>query len=81
MYMEVPQGNFLCRYLKQAKLSFLSSFFLIQNWRTEGKNKSFLGSWYQWEGEGGGERVKEGEYGVSNNFCKCHNVPLPSTTK
>jgi hypothetical protein len=26
-YMEVPQGNSLCSYLKQAKMSFLLSFF------------------------------------------------------
>jgi hypothetical protein len=25
--MEVPQGNSLCRYFKQAKMSFIVSFF------------------------------------------------------
>jgi hypothetical protein len=37
IYMEVPQGNPLCSYLKQAKMSFSSSFFFLrQNWRTGG---------------------------------------------
>jgi hypothetical protein len=26
------------------------------------------GSWYQWEGEGGGERVWEGEYSASSVY-------------
>jgi hypothetical protein len=29
--MEVPQGNSLCSYLKQPKISCFSSSFLIQN--------------------------------------------------
>jgi hypothetical protein len=35
-YMEAPQGNSLCSYLKQPKISFSSSSFLIQNQRTGG---------------------------------------------
>jgi hypothetical protein len=27
MYMEISQGNSLCSYFKQAKMSFFSSFF------------------------------------------------------
>jgi hypothetical protein len=42
--MEVPQGNSLCSYLKQAKMSLFSfSFFLKQNQGTGGQNKSCLG--------------------------------------
>jgi hypothetical protein len=57
--MEMSQGNSLYRYLKQTKMSF--SFYL-QNQRTGEQNRSCLGSWYQWEEEGGGERVKEDKY-------------------
>jgi hypothetical protein len=39
--MEVPQGNSLCTYLKQTKMSFSSSFsFLTQNWKTGGQGKT-----------------------------------------
>jgi hypothetical protein len=38
-YMEMSQGNCLCSYLKQTKMSF---FFLLQNWRTGRQNKSCL---------------------------------------
>jgi hypothetical protein len=46
-YMEISQGNSLCSYLylKQAKMSCFSfdlfSFFLLQNRRTGGQNKSY----------------------------------------
>jgi hypothetical protein len=29
MYIEMPQGNSLCSYLKQAKMSFISFFCII----------------------------------------------------
>jgi hypothetical protein len=35
--MEMSEGNSLCSYLKQAKMSFC---FLIQNQRTGGRNRS-----------------------------------------
>jgi hypothetical protein len=41
-YMEVPQGNFLCSYLKQPQMSFFSSF-LIQNQWKGWCNRSCLG--------------------------------------
>jgi hypothetical protein len=37
--MEMSQGNSLCIYLKQTKMSY---FFLLQNWRTGGRNRSWL---------------------------------------
>jgi hypothetical protein len=41
IYMEISQGNSLCCYLyhKQAKIHF----FLLQNWRLGGQNRSCLG--------------------------------------
>jgi hypothetical protein len=57
IYMEISQGNSLCSYLylKQAKNVI---FFLLQNWRTRGQNKSCprIGGWYQWERGGDGVR-------------------------
>jgi hypothetical protein len=42
MYMEMPQGNSLCSSLKQAKMSFFSSFYTkLENKR---KNRSRLRS-------------------------------------
>jgi hypothetical protein len=44
IYMEMSQGNALYSYLKQTKMS---PFFLLQNWKTGGKNRSSLvGAWY-----------------------------------
>jgi hypothetical protein len=66
--MEVPPGNSLCSYLKQAKMSFP---FLLQNWRTGGRNRSHgegLGEVVPVGGGGGGERVWEGEYGTSTVY-------------
>jgi hypothetical protein len=42
IYMEVSQGNSLCSYLKQEKMSFFSCIFYtkLENWR---ENKSCLG--------------------------------------
>jgi hypothetical protein len=38
-YIEMSQGNSLCSYPKQTKMSF---FFHLQNWRTRGQNRSCL---------------------------------------
>jgi hypothetical protein len=57
-------GNNLCSYLKQIKMPF----FLLQNQRLGGRNRSCPEGWYQWEGEGGGERVKEGEFGANTVY-------------
>jgi hypothetical protein len=61
--MEVPQGNSLCSYLKQAKMSFFS-FIKLENRRME----QVLPDWYQWEEGGGWERVWEGEYSANTAY-------------
>jgi hypothetical protein len=38
----------------------------------QGQNRSYLWGWYQWEGGGYKERVKEGEYGT-NTVHTCVN--------
>jgi hypothetical protein len=48
--MEMSQGKALCSYLKQPKMSFFSSSFLIQNQRTGGRTGPACGGWYQWKG-------------------------------
>jgi hypothetical protein len=65
MYIEISQGDSLCSYLyhKKAKMSlfkfFISFFFVPQNWRIEGKNRSCGGGeGYQWEGSGSRERER-----------------------
>jgi hypothetical protein len=53
----------------------ISLFFLYQIREQEGRIWGGGGSWYQWEGGGGGEMVKEGEY-VTNpctHACKWKN--------
>jgi hypothetical protein len=35
IYMEMSQGNFLCSYLKQTKMSFFFSFTKLENRRAE----------------------------------------------
>jgi hypothetical protein len=45
------------------------SFFLLQNWRIGGQQKScdrgnWSGCWYKWERGSGGERGLESEYGA-----------------
>jgi hypothetical protein len=56
MYMEVPQGNFLCSYLEQAKMSL---FFLLQNWKTVRWNGYCLREkgWHQWRGRKWGKCI------------------------
>jgi hypothetical protein len=39
--MEMSEGNSLCSYLKQTKMSGFC--FVSENWRTGGRNRSFLG--------------------------------------
>jgi hypothetical protein len=62
--MEMSPGNFLCSYLKNAIV------FLYKIGEQEGKTDPVVvvGVWYQWEGEGGGERVWEGEYGANTGY-------------
>jgi hypothetical protein len=56
--MEMLQGNFLCSYLKQAKMSFFFlSFFFYKIGDQEGGIGSVWGGWYQGEWGGGGERI------------------------
>jgi hypothetical protein len=45
--------------------NLLSFFFYIR--RTGRWNRSWMG-WYQWEGRGGREMVKEGEYGAKTLY-------------
>jgi hypothetical protein len=45
--MEMPQGNSLFNYLKQAKMSFVFS----DKIEREGGTGPAWGVWYQWEGE------------------------------
>jgi hypothetical protein len=63
IYMEIPQGNSLCSYLKSTKMSFFS---LLQNQRTEGQNRSCLGRLIPVGG--GKERVWEGEYSANTMY-------------
>jgi hypothetical protein len=56
MYMEISQGNSLCSYFKQAKMSFFSSSTKLENRRAE----KVLVVGYGTKGMGGGggrERV------------------------
>jgi hypothetical protein len=52
LYMEISQGKSLCihLYLKQAKCHVL--LFLLQNWRTGGPNRSYLGGGIGTSGRG-----------------------------
>jgi hypothetical protein len=59
--MEVLQGNSLCSYLKQAKMSFFSSFFFLYKiGEQEIRTGPAWGGWYQWEG---GRMWRNGEGG------------------
>jgi hypothetical protein len=46
------------------------AFFLLQNWRLGGSDQVLSGGWYQWDGGGCDERVKEGKY-VENTVYTC----------
>jgi hypothetical protein len=37
------------------------------------KGNAIWGNWYQWEGRGGGKRVKEGDYTANSlyKYCVC----------
>jgi hypothetical protein len=56
--------------LNKQKWHFIVFFFLIQNQRTGGQNRSCLGAGclYQREGRGCGEMVKKGEYGANTVY-------------
>jgi hypothetical protein len=63
IYMEMSQGNSLCRYLKQAKKSFLFvfSFFFYKIGEQEGGTGPVDGGWrYHWEGKCWGKGVEGG---------------------
>jgi hypothetical protein len=50
-------------------MSLFSSSCLIQNWKTGGRNRSCLGAGVVTrEGGGGGEMVREGEYGANTVY-------------
>jgi hypothetical protein len=64
--MEMSQGNSLCSYLKQTKMSFIFSFTKSENKKAE--QVLPCRSWYQWEGRRDGERVWEGEYSANTMY-------------
>jgi hypothetical protein len=66
--MEMSQGNSLCNYIKQIKVSI---FFPLQNRRTEGQNRSCLRAWYQWE-----EEVGKGCGRVNVVQILCKHIPV-----
>jgi hypothetical protein len=72
MFLEILQGNSLCNYLylKQAKMLGIFFFFLLQNRRTGGQNRSSLrvqgGGWYQWRD--GRVRRQEDEYSANSVY-------------
>jgi hypothetical protein len=47
----------------------MSFFFLIYKIRG-GQHRSCLEGWYQWDMEGGGERVWESEYGANSVYSR-----------
>jgi hypothetical protein len=60
--MKKLQGNPLCSYLKQTKMSFFPPC-LLQNWRRKGQNRSCLGGLVPVRRvEEVGGRVWEGDY-------------------
>jgi hypothetical protein len=70
--MKTSQENFLCSYLylKLAKTCISFVFFLLQNWRRGGQNRSYWAG-QRWglapvEGGGGRERAQEDEYSENN---------------
>jgi hypothetical protein len=84
--MEISQGNSPCSYLylklvKTSWFSFLSFiFFLLQNQRKGGRNRSHPGegdAWHQWERGGSGERGRRKNMvqTMCTHVCKCKNDP------
>jgi hypothetical protein len=59
-FMDVPQRNSMCSYLKQEKNVIFFSFLLIQNQGTGGQNRSCQGGGL-WVPLGGGRRWGNGE--------------------
>jgi hypothetical protein len=56
--MEMSQGNSLCSYLKQRKMSIVFFYTIREKRRAEQVLMGGGGvSWHQWEGGGCGERV------------------------
>jgi hypothetical protein len=62
---EMSQENSLCSYLKQPKMSF---FFLLQNWRTRGQNRSCLRGLVLVGGGRDRERVWKDEYSANTVY-------------
>jgi hypothetical protein len=62
IYMEMSQGDFLCSYVKQAKMLFKKIFFL-QNRRAGGWTRSYLG------GDGGCNGGKGRWWGKGRGEC------------
>jgi hypothetical protein len=66
IYMEMSQGNSLCSYLKQTKMSF---FFIYKIIEQEGGTGPGLGvRVVPVGGEGRGEMVKEGKCGANSVY-------------
>jgi hypothetical protein len=63
--MEVPQGDSLCSYLKQAQMSF---FFFCKVEKQDGKTGPSWGVWYQWEVGGGEKRAWEDAYSANTMY-------------
>jgi hypothetical protein len=75
--MEMLQGNSLCSYLKQTKMSFFFLSFTKSEIRRSEQVLPGGGNWYQWEGERGGEMVQDGKYSENTVYisyvCKQKN--------
>jgi hypothetical protein len=65
--MEVPQGNPLCSYLKQSKMSLHFVFFYKIGEPEDGTGSAW-GGWYQWDGGRCGERVWEDEHNANTIY-------------
>jgi hypothetical protein len=68
--MEVPQGNSLCSYLKQPKMSFFSLFFSYTKLENRRMKQILQGVGRKSGTSGSEEEVKEGEY-VANTVYTC----------
>jgi hypothetical protein len=67
--MEVPQGNSLCSYLKQPKMSLFFFFFFFSYIKSENRRvKQVLPGVLVPVGGGDEEIKKEGEYGANTVY-------------
>jgi hypothetical protein len=67
--MEVPQGNSLCNYIKQLKMSFFF-FFHFTKFENRWAEQVLPGGLVPGGERGDGKKMKEGKYGT-NTVCKC----------